>query len=471
MEPAPNRYKVFPIVDVARRCGLVIDHRTLGREEVEASCPFCGDHGPGKYHLAMNTARNVYRCYLCGASGNSVSLYARLEYKSYKQAADALDRDGSLYRFPSQPESQKTPERQPLPPGILNDVYSDLLSHLTLSDKHREDLRRRGLSEERIEQNQYRTLPASEQARRFAASLVGDFHTLEGVPGFGIYHGRWTLAGKPGLLVPYRDKAGQILGMQVRLDDETQPERKYRWFSSRFLDGGTYCPARIHVTGNQSARTVYLTEGGLKGDVASYLDGDAIFACFAGINTLGGLAETLAGLDVEEAVVALDMDKLTNWRVRNALENIRKTVADAGLRFRTLNWNMSFKGVDDFYKARRIASQRGQNMSQIKENAITDYLAALWKKEYPKQDGGFIRTCEWEELRVPLSGLQCDPPRDEVKARRYLKLVRERTMFPPLVCVNGEVIDGQHRFWAYAQAGVETVTIYQNKPWVLPAAA
>ena len=79
MEPARYRYKEFPIVDVARRCGLVIDERTLGREEVEASCPFCGDHGPGKYHLAMNTVRNQFYCCLCGAKGNSVSLYARLE--------------------------------------------------------------------------------------------------------------------------------------------------------------------------------------------------------------------------------------------------------------------------------------------------------------------------------------------------------------------------------------------------------
>ena len=33
------------------------------------------------------------------------------------------------------------------------------------------------------------------------------------------------------------------------------------------------------------------------------------------------------------------------------------------------------------------------------------------------------------------------------------------------------VIDGQHRFWAYQMAGYTTVKIYQNKPWVMPAAA
>ena len=50
-------YDKIPIVDTARRCGLVIDSRTLRRSEVEASCPFCGDHGAGKYHLSLKIGR------------------------------------------------------------------------------------------------------------------------------------------------------------------------------------------------------------------------------------------------------------------------------------------------------------------------------------------------------------------------------------------------------------------------------
>ena len=60
-------YRELPILDAARRCGLVLNNRTLEWEEVEAYCPFCGDHGPGKYHLNLNTQKNVYRCNLCGA--------------------------------------------------------------------------------------------------------------------------------------------------------------------------------------------------------------------------------------------------------------------------------------------------------------------------------------------------------------------------------------------------------------------
>ena len=73
-----HSYQEFPILNVARRCGLVLNDRTLEWEEVEASCPFCGDHGPGKHHLFLNTTRNIFRCVLCGEKGNSVSLYDNL---------------------------------------------------------------------------------------------------------------------------------------------------------------------------------------------------------------------------------------------------------------------------------------------------------------------------------------------------------------------------------------------------------
>ena len=83
---ARTSYDKIPIVDAARRCGIVLNSRTLRRQEVEATCPFCADHGPGKYHLSLNTNTDQYRCNLCGAHGNSITLYARLHGVSNKEA-------------------------------------------------------------------------------------------------------------------------------------------------------------------------------------------------------------------------------------------------------------------------------------------------------------------------------------------------------------------------------------------------
>lgn len=107
-------YQEFPILNVARRCGLGPGMTARWEwEEVEASCPFCGDHGPGKHHLFLNTTRNIFRCVLCGEKGNSVSLYAKMEGISNRQAFQALSEDSVLYRFPQQPLSQKPAEREP----------------------------------------------------------------------------------------------------------------------------------------------------------------------------------------------------------------------------------------------------------------------------------------------------------------------------------------------------------------------
>ena len=94
-------YKKIPIVDTAHRCGLVLNTRTLTRGEVEASCPFCGDHGVGKYHLFLNTSTDQYRCVLCGAQGNSVTLYARVMGLSNREAFQELEEGGNVYPMPN----------------------------------------------------------------------------------------------------------------------------------------------------------------------------------------------------------------------------------------------------------------------------------------------------------------------------------------------------------------------------------
>ena len=185
---AAKIYDKIPIVDTARRCGLVLDSRTLRRKEVEASCPFCGDHGPGKYHLSLNTDTDQYRCNLCGAHGNSVSLYARIKGICNKEAYLELAHESKVYPLP-QPPSPQTQERQPCSLEQRHAVYSDMLAHLTLLPKHGENLLERGLSEERIRRNEYRSMPETERGRRLLTDLLRSYgHDLHGIPGFRTYY-------------------------------------------------------------------------------------------------------------------------------------------------------------------------------------------------------------------------------------------------------------------------------------------
>ena len=348
-------YKKIPIVDTARRCGLVLDSRTLHWEEVEASCPFCGDHGKGKYHLNLNTLTDQYRCNLCGAKGNSVTLYAQTHGISNKEAYQELDRGGNVYPMPRQPATQVS-EPQIRSLADRHAVYTDMLNLLTLSEKHMENLLRRGLSEERIAQNLYRSLPETKKGRDLLAYLLrSSGHELEGIPGFRTCYGTWTICGPNGFLIPVRNKEGLIQGLKIRLNDDDYPDRKYRWFSSRGLPHGTRSYSWIHVTGNVQSKRAYLTEGPLKGDAASFLMNDALFVCLGGVNATNGLVDTLHDLGVSEVVEAMDMDQTTNPQVRRSVQEIRKIVQTIpNIRYLKYIWNQSYKGIDD-YALSRIA--------------------------------------------------------------------------------------------------------------------
>ena len=346
-----KQYEKIPIVDAARRCGVALDSRTLRHREVEATCPFCHDHGPGKYHLSLNTATDQYRCHLCGAHGNSVTLYAKLMGVTNREAYQALRQEDKVYPMPRQGTSPKDAERQPLPLEQRHKAYTAMLDHLTLLDKHRENLLERGLSGERIEQSQYRSMPETDAGRRLLAALLRSCgHELLGLPGFRTYYGDWTISGPKGFLIPVRDKGGLIQGMKIRLDDADKPNRKYRWLSSRDLPNGTRSYSYVHVTGDTTQKRAFLTEGPLKGDVASYLAHDALLVCVGGVNAIRGLKDTLKDLGVSQVVEAMDMDQMTNPDVRSAVLAMRKEVqAIKGLKYTKYTWDPAYKGIDDYF--------------------------------------------------------------------------------------------------------------------------
>lgn len=352
-----KQYERIPIVDTARRCGLMLDHRTLGRDEVEASCPFCGDHGKGKHHLSLNTVTDQYRCNLCNATGNSITLYARIKSISNAEAYRELVGGSNVYLLPSQPEPQYT-NREPYALEQRHEAYTEMLSFLTLSDQHRANLRERGLSDERMEENGYKSMPTTAEGRRLLAHLLEANHELHGLPGFYTRHDQWTIAGPNGFLIPVRNKDGLIQGMKIRLDAESNPGRKYRWLSSRdrHLENGTRSYSWIHVTGDRTRKRAFLTEGPLKGDVASYLAKDALFICTGGVNAIKGLRETILDLGVTEVVEAMDSDQMTNPQVRQAILTMRKEVQTIpGLRYSKYTWNPDYKGVDDYFLSRVAA--------------------------------------------------------------------------------------------------------------------
>lgn len=334
----------IPIIESARRVGLHLRERTIGRIEVEALCPFCGD---SKYHLSLNTHTDQFHCHLCKASGNSITLYAKLMNVDNSTAYEELQ-ENRPYLFPE--PLKPIIEREPAPLYFRHDVYYDLLRMLELSDKHRDNLRARGLSDERITRNMYRSVPMGSAYIKDVLENLTSLYDLTGVPGFYTKDGRWRMYGKPGFFVPVCTPEGYIQGLQVRLDDADN--RKYRWFSSRYWENGTRAYPWVHVTGNRESDTAVITEGALKADVASSLSKDALFVSVPGINCLRGLPDVLKNLKITKVVEAFDMDKFDKPQVAQAIGELQRMVYGLGLEYVPCNWNPSYKGIDDYLLSR-----------------------------------------------------------------------------------------------------------------------
>ena len=280
-------------------------------------CPFCGDT---KGRLNINTAKNVYRCNRCDASGGMLKLYAELHNLTLREAnmeiREALGKGEyrEAVKIRKQEPEKKEPEQSELAPiEVRNHTYSEMLQLLGLNSTHREDLLKRGLTAGQIEERRYRSVPMF-GIQKLAEELQKRGCVLEGVPGFyQLENGKWTLnfkARNSGYLIPIESMAGNIQGFQIRLD-HVEDGRKYIWLSSGGYQKGTSSGSPVHVVGDRNAESVYLTEGGLKGTISHYLSGNT-YICTPGVNQYRNVKPVLEAFrerNLERLVEAYDMDK------------------------------------------------------------------------------------------------------------------------------------------------------------------
>ncbi len=116
-----KQYDKIPIVDAARRCGVALDSRTLRRREVEATCPFCHDHGPGKYHLSLNTATDQYRCH---SSIETTRKYLHKNEEIEREAIESMSNHLSMENLLNTPQLNGARKRGKFAGVILPD-FSD----------------------------------------------------------------------------------------------------------------------------------------------------------------------------------------------------------------------------------------------------------------------------------------------------------------------------------------------------------
>lgn len=366
-------------VDTAILCGVAIDLHTLGNREVQARCPYCQDYKYRMY-LSRDPDNPTWWCHNCGRGGNAVTMYADYTGLTTKEAFKALIHDPRVKsgeypyaHFSEAPKLREIKER--------SNIYLEMLSMLTLTEEHRKNLRQRGFQDDMIDGNLYRSFPTDWRVRQRITDALAARHDLSQMPGFYTHGKQWRMAGqKSGILIPVCDKDNCIQGLQIRVDQPSvkmipQPDGsvckktggKYSWFSSppdrKGRDGvprypnGTSISSFIHVTGDMSSDTVYLTEGALKADVASYLAGGALFVGLTGVQNTRYLRDVINGLRPKKVVECIDMDLRTNPDVRRAQAKIQSIVMPLCDKYETFYWPESEKGIDDYLLFQKLKQQ------------------------------------------------------------------------------------------------------------------
>ncbi len=279
----------------------------------------------------------------------------------------------------SPPEFQPAPGAPLADPDDLNLVYKLVLDKLCLSQEHRQALQKRGFTDEQMESIGFRSF-GPKDLPGLAKTVAETFPDVwQRVPGLYLKDGRPALCITFGLLIPCRDARSKIVGLRVRLDDQTEGSR-YRWVSSKNHNGPS-CGALASVWRPESApdlTTIRLTEGECKAGVAADLTG-IITVCAPGIGQFTSplvrsiIAQLTAELTQHSQVdvcllLAPDSDAMTNPQVHLAVLRALECYPAAKVEV----WPVEHKGIDDAlvvgadvravssaeYRERLIASER-----------------------------------------------------------------------------------------------------------------
>lgn len=365
----------FSISDISYLLSLTVRRKTEFAEQVD--CPFCDGHG--KMRLDLTT--NQFRCPKCDESGGMLKLYASINNtdtkSAYKDICSTLKIDARSMEVKQSKQVTKinkvTTNTVIADEVTLHNTYSNLLSMLTLSTKHEEQLLSRGLTRDEIVKLGYKSI-TNNAITKIATTLLERGCILKNVPGFYTdKYGNWHLNLPQycsGILIPILSVEHKIKGFQIRLDwsqengtfaapqcnhDKPYKNTKYIWLSSSSskglpLENGTSSGSPIHYAGNFTDKVVYVTEGALKGDIAHFLSGKS-FLCVAGVNQYSSLDTALPLLKakgITTIVECYDMDKYTNVNVERGSLKLIEKANELGFEVHRLKWNDKYKGIDDF---------------------------------------------------------------------------------------------------------------------------
>ncbi len=146
----------------------------------------------------------------------------------------------------------------------------------------------------------------------------------------------WSVGGSPGLLIPVRNLDGRIVALKLRRDEPGDGPR-YLYMSSARA-GGPGPGAPVHVPLFDGATDcVRLSEGELKSDIATTLDGMLTISA-PGVTAWRAALPVLRRLGAREVRVAFDADAREKLPVARALQAVVEALEVEGFQPKLEVW-------------------------------------------------------------------------------------------------------------------------------------
>ncbi len=234
-------------------------------------------------------------------------------------------------------------------------VYAYFLSELPLLPEDRDELRRRGLSDEEIAKTPFRSLHPEVNERALQRTYDAFKGRIWDVPGFVRRPDRSLgVSTNRGLLIPLIDPLSNIRACQVRTGIKGS---KYLW-----LTRNDHVGQEVHFARRPVGDTWVVTEGPLKAQVAQeILDRELKRETVVG---LGGVANWKSLVPYVEkyrprlVILAFDSDKGEKPGVAHAEKSLVDTLANLA-ETAIWSWPTSSKGLDDALVAQETIEEVG----------------------------------------------------------------------------------------------------------------
>lgn len=254
--------------------------------------------------------------------------------------------------------------RGALPEGERDQAIRRIHRHFGISNKHRQNLRDRGLLDAHIDRLPYFTFHSEQKVPHF---------TPANLP--GVRRGRLTVV-ESGFACPIPNIDGQFIGWQNRFDDLTNG--KYRWPSgekSSHLPSGELPIGVYHPDGGVTRRAIGHSEGFLKADITAQQWGLPTLGA-ASANFAASTQQWKASLDQLSAELCtrtiywfVDAGAVANPSVTNQYLKSWEKLTEWGYSVKVIWWGQLEKAAGD---ADEISQEVRESARLI---SIDEYLA------------------------------------------------------------------------------------------------